>query len=79
MIYPVDRAIHPSNNRGLAFTADTLAVPEDLLLPLETAAAEVGLHLNAKETEFRTVNEDANHSQIRLEDGSQLKEVCDFK
>ena len=49
------------------------------LTSLENAAAKVGLFLNAKRAEYMTFNEDENHLPICSNDGSQLKEVSDFR
>lgn len=63
----------------LALTADQLHNAQELLLSLEDAAAKVGLFLNSKKTEYMTVNEAENHQSICSINGTQLKEVSDFK
>ncbi|XP_038070002.1 uncharacterized protein LOC119739220 [Patiria miniata] len=62
----------------LALTADHLCDAQDLLTSLENAAAKVGLFLNAKRTEYMTINEES-HYPIYTSDGTQLKEVSDFR
>ena len=51
----------------------------DLLNSVEISSAKVGLFLNARKTEYMTVNEEANHLPILSNDGSQPNEVKDFK
>ncbi|XP_071808969.1 uncharacterized protein [Asterias amurensis] len=53
--------------------------PNALLTSLETAAAKAGLFLNIKKTKYMTFNEDDNHLPICSSDGTQLKDVSDFR
>ena len=62
----------------IAFTADRLQDAQDLLTCLENAAAKVGLFLNAKKTEYMTINEDKVHHDIKYNNGTLLKEVDDY-
>ena len=63
----------------LALTADQLCDAQDLLTSLKNAAARVGLLLNTKKTEYLTINEEESHLPICSKDGTQLKEVSDFR
>ena len=63
----------------IALTADHLQDAQDLLTCLENAAAKVGLFLNAKKTEYMTINEDKVHHHIKSNNGTVLKEVDDYK
>ena len=66
--------------------ADDIALPamllqdaQDLLASLEDASAKVGLFLNAKKTEYMSINGNECPASILSRDGTQLKEVDDFK
>ena len=59
--------------------SDTVEKGQKLLQELESAAAQVGLHLNAAKTEFITVNTDDRDPVIHSSNGSVLKHVSDFK
>ena len=63
----------------IALTATLLQDAQDLLSSLEDTSAKVGLFLNAKKTEYMCVNGDDNPALILARDGTQLKEVSDFK
>lgn len=77
--YPSQHVTDLDYADDLAITADILSDAQDLLTSLEHAAAKVGLQLNAKKTEYMTLNEDGNHQPVCSADGTQLKEVNDFK
>jgi hypothetical protein len=62
----------------LALTADTIEQVQQLLSDLETAAAHVGLAMNASKTEYMTINiPDA--APVNSISGYQIKQVDDFK
>ena len=63
----------------IALTAMLLQDAQDLLSSLEDASAKVGLFLNAKKTEYMSINGNKCPSSILSRDGTQLKEVDDFK
>ena len=59
----------------LALTSDTIEEANQLLHYLEVAAKEIGLHINAKKTEFISFNQTG---QVRSLDGENIKSVEDF-
>lgn len=63
----------------IALTAVLLHDVQYLLSSLEDASAKVGLFLNAKKTEYMCINGDEDPAPILSRDGTQLKEVTDFK
>ena len=63
----------------IALTAMLLQDAQDLLSSLEDASAKVGLFLNAKKTEYMSINGNEGPASILSRDGTQLKEVTDFK
>ena len=63
----------------LSLLSDSLEKAQSLLNELETAAATVGLHVNATKTEFMLINIDEPDPAITTMNGSSLKEVQDFK
>ncbi|MCP4491873.1 MAG: reverse transcriptase family protein [Gammaproteobacteria bacterium] len=63
----------------LSLLSDSLEKAQSLLNELETAAATVGLHVNATKTEFMLINIDEPDPAITTLNGSSLKEVQDFK
>ena len=63
----------------IALTSSLLQDAQDLLTSLEDASAIVGLFLNAKKTEYMCTNGDEASNPILSRDGTQLKEVKDFK
>ena len=86
MIQPRKSSRHPSKHvtdldyaDDIALVADQINNAEFLLQSLERAAQQVGLSLNNTKTEYMLINEDANHQHIKSLDGTQLKEVTDFK
>ena len=52
---------------------------QDLLSSLKDASAKVGLFLNANKTEYISINGNECPATILSRDGTQLKEVDDFK
>ena len=78
------RRIGPLNLTDLDFADDiallsnTSAQAQELLRKVEHAASCVGLHMNAKKTQFMTFNQPGRVS-IQTMDGSSLKKVDDFK
>ena len=78
------RRIGPFNITDLDFADDiallsnTASQAQDLLDKVEHAALRVGLHMNAKKTQFMAFNQ-PHDVQIKTQDGSNLKEVKDFK
>ena len=76
------RRIGPVNITDLDF-ADNIALLSDtaaqaLLSNVENAALRVGLHVNAKKTQFMVYNQ-PTQVEIHTVDGSCLEEVKDFK
>ena len=63
----------------LSLLSDSIDKAQSLLHDLETAAALVGLHVNASKTEFMLVNIDDMDPTISSISGSSLKYVQDFK
>jgi len=63
----------------IALTAKLVRDAQDLLSSLEDASAKVGLLLNAKKTDYMCINGEEDHTPIVSRDGTQLKEVDDFK
>ena len=61
----------------IALTLDTLQEAQSLLTSVETAAANVGLHLNATKTEMIVYNQQIE--MINSLNGEQIKSVDDFK
>lgn len=49
-----------------------------MLSLIEEVSAEVGLYMNAKKTQFMTFSTSPNNI-IKARDGTQLKEVADYK
>ena len=78
------RRIGPFNITDLDFADDiallsnTASQAQELLDKVEHATLRVGLHMNAKKTQFMTFNQ-PHDVQIKTQDGSDLKEVKDFK
>ena len=78
------RRIGPFNITDLDFADDiallsnTASQAQELLDKVEHAALRVGLHMNAKKTQFMAFNQ-PHDVQIKTQDGSNLKEVKDFK
>jgi len=62
----------------LATITNTIQDAQQLLYQLETAAAEVGLHINAKKTQCISYNQPAG-GILNAIDGSVIKEVEDYK
>ena len=63
----------------IALTAMLLQDVQDLLSSLEDASSKVGLFLNANKTEYMSINGNECPTTILSRDGTQLKEVGDFK
>jgi hypothetical protein len=63
----------------LALMSNTIAGAKKLLHDLENAASLVGLSLNAKKTEYMTVNIDTPDESISSLNGDNIKHVEDFK
>ena len=63
----------------IALTAMLLQEAQNLLSSLEDASAKVGLFLNAKKTEYMSIRGNECPASILSRDGTQLKEVDDFK
>jgi exonuclease III len=63
----------------LALISDTIEKAQRLLHDLETAASDIGLHVNDLKTEFMLVNIDDPEPAITTLDGKALKQVQDFK
>ena len=63
----------------IALTAMLLQDAQHLLESLEDASAKVGLFLNAKKTEYMSIRGNECPASILSRDGTQLKEVDDFK
>ena len=61
----------------IALLSDTIEKTQLLLLRVELAAESIGLHINAKKTEYITYNQD--EGEIITLTGNQLKCVKDFK
>ena len=62
----------------IALLSDTAAQAQELLSNVENAALRVGLHMNAKKTQFIVYNQ-PTQVEIHTVDGSCLEEVKDFK
>jgi hypothetical protein len=62
----------------IALLSDTAAQAQQLLRNVENAALRVGLHMNAKKTQFMVYNQPTD-VEIQTVDGSLLQEVKDFK
>ena len=62
----------------IALLSNTASQAQELLDKVEHAALRVGLHMNAKKTQFLAFNQ-PHDVQIKTQDGSILKEVKDFK
>ena len=62
----------------LATLCDTIQDAQKLMYQLETAAAEVGLHINAKKTQCMNFNQPAGGILTAL-NGNVIKEVEDYK
>ena len=62
----------------IALLSDTAAQAQELLRNVENAALRVGLHMNAKKTQFMVYNQ-PTRVKIHTVDGSCLEEVKDFK
>ena len=60
----------------LCLLSDTIAEAQTLLDRLETAAAQVGLFMNEKKTEYMCFNQTG--SKLKSKTGKELKEVEDF-
>jgi hypothetical protein len=63
----------------LALISDTIEKAQRLLHDLETAASDIGLHVNDLKTEFMLINIDDPEPAITTLDGKALKQVQDFK
>ena len=63
---------------GVALLSDTAVQAQELLSNVEDAALRVGLHMNAKKTQFMVYNQ-PTCIEIHTVDGSCLEEVKDFK
>ena len=63
---------------GIALLSNTASQAQELLDKVEHAALRVGLHMNVKKTQFMAFNQ-PHDVQIKTQDGSNLKEVNDFK
>ena len=78
------RRVGPANITDLDFAddiallSDTAAQAQELLSNVENAALRVGLHMNAKKTQFMVYNQ-PTRVEIHMVDGSCLEEVKDFK
>ena len=78
------RRIGPFNVTNLDFVDDiallsnTASQAQEMLDKVEHAALRVGLHMNVKKTLFMAFNQ-PHAVQIKTQDGSNLKEVKDFK
>ena len=62
----------------IALLSDTVAQAQELLKNVENAALCVGLHMNAKKTQFMAFNQ-PTCVEIKTVEGSPLEEVNDFK
>ena len=62
----------------IALLSDTATQAQELLRNVENAALCVGLHMNAKKTQFMTYNQ-STCVDIQTVDGNPLEEVKDFK
>ena len=63
----------------IALTTMLLQDAQHLLASSEDASAKVGLFLNAKKTEYMSIHGNECPASILSRDGTQLKEVDDFK
>ena len=61
-----------------ALLSNTASQAQELLDKVEHAALRVGLHMNAKKTQFMAFNQ-PHDVQIKTQDGSNLKELKNFK
>ena len=73
--YPANTITDIDYADDLTLTSNTLKEASDLLHSLETAAKQVGLHINAKKTEFMCYNQEGN---IQSLDGKEIKQVNNF-
>ena len=62
----------------IALLSNNMSQAQELLDVVEKAALKVGLHMNAKKTQFMTFNQ-SQETQIKTCDDTFLKEVQDFK
>ena len=62
----------------LALLSDTVEQAQEILLALETKAAKVGLHINAKKTQYMSFNQTSNEPLCTM-NGSKLQQAQDFK
>ena len=67
------------NADGIALTSSTLEDAQQLLVSIEVASAKVGLMLNARKTEYLTVNGDVDAPPVKSKDGTVLNSVEYFK
>ena len=63
----------------IALTPSTLKDAQQLLVSLEVASAKVSSLLNARKTEYLTVNGDVDAPPVKSKDGTVLNSVEDFK
>ena len=61
----------------LALLSDTVEQVQEILLALETEAANVDLHINAKKTQYISFNQ-TSLEPLRTVNGSKLQQVQDF-
>ena len=73
--YPTKKITDVDYADDLALTSDTIEQAEKLLHSLEHAAKQIGLHINAKKTEFMSYQEEG---QINSLNGNEIKHVDNF-
>ena len=73
--YPATRITDIDYADDLALTSNTILEANELLHSLESAAREIGLHINAKKTEFMCYNQTGTIISL---DGKPIKQVVDF-
>ena len=73
--YPAVKVTDADYADDIALFADNIEDAQDMLHSLESAAAVVGLHVNAEKTEFMCFNQDGT---IMAQDNSQIKKVDNF-
>ena len=73
--YPAKRITDVDYADDLALTSDTIEQAETLLHSLEHAAKQIGIHINAKKTEFMSYQQEG---QINSLNGNEIKHVDNF-
>jgi hypothetical protein len=62
----------------IAFLSDHITGAQDLLRKVETGCGKTGLHLNAKNTEYKAFNVNTQDPLLAC-NGDRLKQVAGFK